>query len=512
MSRTKRFIGGVGYGYVNQFLVTLAGLWLMPFLLAHVGQRNYGLWLVGTQVVAYLMLLDFGIVALVPRETAFASGRMRLTGERDEIPLLVGETIRMVLWQTPLAAAAAVAFWFLMPAEWEPLHEPLALVLLAFVVMFPLRIFPAVLQGLQDLKFAGKAQLCVWLLSTACTVALVYAGFGLYALAAGWVVLQVSGALVSLFRLRRHFPRAWPKHLPALTWPAARTKLTQGFWVSISQVSMLLMYGTDILVIGAVFGAAAVVPYVCTAKLASVLANQPQMLLHVAGPALSEIKVSESRARAVEVSITLGQAVLLVSGGIICVVLAVNEGFVGWWVGADNYGGFALTALVLINMLLRHWSFTLAYSVFFLGHDRYMSVTSLLDGVVTACSVAVFVWAFGVVGAPLGSIVAVTAVSLPRSLRMLARESGKSAWEVAAPLLTWWWRFLLLAAATGASAQVWTPKTAPALAATTLVVAAGYALMMSPLLARAPLRLYLPARMGELLLRLFGGPSPSKAV
>ena len=75
MSRTKRFVSGITLGYAGQVLTTLVGLWLTPFLLFRVGQHDYGLWIVGTQLMFYLALLDFGVVALLPRETAFATGR-----------------------------------------------------------------------------------------------------------------------------------------------------------------------------------------------------------------------------------------------------------------------------------------------------------------------------------------------------------------------------------------------------------------------------------------------------
>ena len=67
MSRTKRFVRGVGLGYANQVLTTLVAFWLTPFLLHRIGQHDYGLWLVGTQLMFYLALLDLGIVALLPR-------------------------------------------------------------------------------------------------------------------------------------------------------------------------------------------------------------------------------------------------------------------------------------------------------------------------------------------------------------------------------------------------------------------------------------------------------------
>ena len=75
MSRTNRMLGGLVFGYGNQVVLTLVGLWLTRFLLARLGQSDYGLWLVGTRVLGYLLLLDVGVVVLLPRETAFATGR-----------------------------------------------------------------------------------------------------------------------------------------------------------------------------------------------------------------------------------------------------------------------------------------------------------------------------------------------------------------------------------------------------------------------------------------------------
>src|SRR5688572_15300279 len=101
MSRTKRFVSGISIGYAGQLLTTIVGLWLTPFLLFRVGQHDYGLWLVGTQLMFYLALLDLGVVALLPRETAFATGRTSIE-ESAELPLIVGQTLRLLLWQMPL--------------------------------------------------------------------------------------------------------------------------------------------------------------------------------------------------------------------------------------------------------------------------------------------------------------------------------------------------------------------------------------------------------------------------
>src|SRR5689334_20090413 len=69
-ARTKRFIAGAGAGYAYQLVVMVVGLWFTPFLLRHLGQHDYGLWAVGMQILGYLLLLDMGVVALLPREQA----------------------------------------------------------------------------------------------------------------------------------------------------------------------------------------------------------------------------------------------------------------------------------------------------------------------------------------------------------------------------------------------------------------------------------------------------------
>lgn len=495
MSRTNRFLSGIGFGYASQAITMMVSLWLTPFLLARVGQHDYGLWLVGAQLMFYLALLDLGIVALLPRETAFATGRAGSIEEARELPLIIGQTWRIVMWQMPFVLLAALCTWVLMPSEWEGLRHPMAVVLIAFVLTFPLRIFGAVLHGLQDLAFLGRLGIISYLLSAATTIALVLAGWGLYALACGWVVLQLTNACAGWYRLRKQFPSVLPSRLPELMGSTARQRLMQGFWVSLSQIAQVLINGIDILIIGKLFGPAAVVPYVCTGKLISVLANQPQMLMAAAGPALSQMKTGETRARLSQVCIALGQATLMLSGAVVCVVLVVNQGFVSRWVGANQYGGFWLTALILLNMLLRHWSLTIGYTLFSFGHERRLCLTALADGLLSTCAVGLLVWQYGLVGAPLGMILGACAVSLPLNLSALARESDLSLWKLVQPLSQWLVRFVLLMFGACALARIWMPNNVPLIALTATGSGLLYAAVMFPLALQYPLGLYVRPRL-----------------
>src|SRR5262249_15939250 len=153
------------------------------------------------------------------------------------------------------------------------------------------------------------------------------------------------------------------------------------------------------------------VPYSCTGKLINVVSNQPTMLMQAAMPGLSELRTGESRDRMFKAMTALGQASLMLSGALACIVLVVNRGFVNWWVGPQQYGGGTLTALMIVVMLLRHWNTTASYATFCFGQERRVCLATVADAFVTVFASLLLVGKMGPIGAPLGAMVGVCAVS-----------------------------------------------------------------------------------------------------
>jgi O-antigen/teichoic acid export membrane protein len=501
MSRTNRFLGGLGFGYFNQAVVVLAGLWLTPFLLRNVGVADYGLWLVGTQMIGYLLLLDFGIVQLLPREVAYVTGRV---DSPTDMAKLIGDATRIVLLQTPVVAIAGFILWWTIPTKWEPLRHPLGIILTVFVALFPLRIMPAVLLGLQDLSFLGMTQFCAWTANIAVTVLLVRRGWKLEAMTAGWIAGQVATTIFTAYRLLTRFSLLLPHRRSTLEWARAGTYLRQGFWVSVAQIAQSLVGGTDLVIITSLMGPSAAVVYSCTGKLISVLANQPQLLMQAAAPALCQLKASGSRERLRDVSISLNRVMMSLSGLVVCVALVANQWFVSWWVGSNTYGGFLLNVMLLTAMICRHWNVTLAYSLFCYGFEKRVSITTLLDGVVTVATSAVAVKLMGAPGAPLGSVCGVCLVSIPAHLVAIGRVMQLSAWETISSLYSWFWRFLIVAFIAAALGQN------PAIGGSILSLAAAafmgiiYLALLAPLFLRPPLSFYTVPRVNWVWRKLTG--------
>jgi len=499
-SRLRRFVGGLGLGYIHTIVTIAVGLWLTPYLLRHLGSHDYGLWLLGTQVLVYLALMDIGIVQLVPRDVAIAAGRAN--GDPSELQAIISQTARLVLWQVPPVALVGSLLVFFIPAEWAPLRWPLAIVVAAFVVTFPLRMFNAVLQGLQDLAFLGTVQLAAWAAGAAITIAGIAAGFGLYSLSAAWITTQLVSAIAGWRRLATVHGHVLPARLPALTWSAAKQQLATGAWISVNQVAQVLLGGTDLVVIGKLLGPEAVVPYACTGKLLTMLANQPQMFMQMALPALSELRTAASREHLFDVARSMAQVMLLLSGAIVTVVLAINAPFVVWWVGEARFAGMGLTALLLLCMLMRHMNSALVYTLFCFGYERRLALTSVADGVVGLVAMLALVPVLGLYGAVLGSLTSLALVSLPANLRALAREEGGSPITFLDPLKPWIVRFIPLVAVVAGVTFLWRPAGLWTFVPLAISVSALYAVVMVPVMTTPPLGPMLTARMRPWLSRM----------
>lgn len=490
MSRSRRFLGGLGFGYLNQAAVMLTGMWLTRFFLRHIGQHDYGLWLAGTQLLTYLMLMDFGIVALLPREVAYATGREQGEALDRDLRRIIGESARVVLLQTPVVALAALILWFTIPPAWAPLRMPLLWVMAVFILFFPLRVFVATLEGLQDLAFIGGLQFTAWAANVLVTTLLVASGWRLEALAVGWMAIQCITATAAFLRVKRRFPGALPHALPKLERPKIVEFFRRGFWLSVAQIAQSLLAGTDLLIVTAVVGPAAAVVYSCTAKLVMVLSNQPQILMNASAPAVSQLRASGDYPRLLVVSICLTRIMMAASGLVAVVVLAVNERFVSWWVGPGRYGGFVLTAALVAAMLLRHLNHTTVASLICYGKERRISLTTFSDGIVTLAASFVAIKLWGLTGGAVGSLAGALLVSVPVNFQGLAHEMRVPARAILAPLAPWFWRFALAAGLALAVRNSGLLATLPGFFACSAGIGIVYAGLVLPLFFREPLAQY----------------------
>ena len=485
MARSRHFAHSVLLGFTGQTIVMTAGLWLTPFLLMKLGVLQYGVWILGQQLLTYVTMLDFGIVALLPREVAYAQSR-------DSVRKAVARTARLLAVQTPIAGVIAISLAIVLTRHQSGAREAAIIAAVAFTALFPFRAARAICEGLQDLGFIGTAYLLAWGIGFAVTIIGVSRGLGIAALACGWAATQATDAVLCALRLWLRWRDAIPSWRLLISPTPAGERLARGFWISVSQIAQVLIYGTDSAIVGRLFGAGAIVPYNCTGKLINVLANQPQHIMRAAEPGLSQMRMAESRTRLANVTNALSLAMLLASGLVVTVCLAVNPGFVHWWVGGKYFSGFGLTLLFSLSMVLRHLNVTAIYTLFAFGHEKLLALTSLADGFLSTVLSLVFATLLhSLAGVVLGSIASTCCVLVFANGRKLSEELGVGYSELCKPLAGWFWRMLLAGCGAYLLSGLGQQSSFPMLALISCIAGAGYAALMLPVALRSSLEPYL---------------------
>jgi O-antigen/teichoic acid export membrane protein len=502
---------GVGTGYLQAALTTACNLWLARFLLTRLGEESFGGWLVLGQLLLYADLLDLGVVALLPREVASAAGAAGNEADRfAAVGQLTSAAQRLILWQLPLPLAAAGVFWWLASVSGEGLALPALVASLAVVVLFPCRVYPAVLQGLQDLGALGWLNLAGWAVQTLLTVTLILAGLGLWGLVIAWCAQRAFLAVAFRLRLQIAFPRV----LRSSAAPAAASAprlVSRGLWATAGRLAQNLMNGSELLLLAPLVDASAVVVYACTSKLISVFALQVYGAALAAEPAISELRSAGDKARLVRVLTAVRQFTLLLSGLLACVVLVTNEGFVAWWVGQQRYGGLTMTALLVVVALVRHSTFTLAHALFCCRYEKMLTLLYLAEAAVTLGSTAAFVAWLGPVGTPLGLMSGVVLVGWPTYLYYLRRELGVCATDLLRDHAGWLCRFVLLAVPLTVAAWLWQPRGVFELTLAGSLTVLLYAVVMWPVVRSQPLADYVRPRL-EALRRILRRTKPDASV
>lgn len=502
MTRSARILAGVSLGYVQLVVTTVVAIWFTPFLLRHIGDHDFGIWSAALPVLMYVGYAEFGLLTLLQRDVGYALGKAG--GDAAAAPDLadcVGKSLRILLMLIPLFVTASIAMWAGLSHGWGNARAAFALVLLALILSFPLRVGHAALTGLQDLAFLGRLSLFNYLAGIALSVALVWLGWGLFGLAASWAFTQLFVAAVCLVRLRLKFPTAVPRRLTPVTRAEVREQLGAGFWIVATQLSSVMVNSFDVIVIAAMLGADAVVPYTITDRLLTMFGNLTLQINVAAQPALTELRTSKERHRLADVCAALLQTSLLSTGLVLTLVVFVNQGFITWWVGAHDFAGPYVSLLLALGALACLWFGTTNYALFAFGYEKRILVSTGLSGAVT---VGLGVWlthVVGLAGPPIGMIVGSGLLGIPLNLNWLARETGTTVKAQLRGLLPWAWRFALVLGTGFVVGHRWPPTTFLSLAAASIGSVLLYGAVMFPLVLRHPVGMYVRPRLERLRVR-----------
>ena len=451
MSRTVRATIAAAFTYGQAAVKIGTGLWLIPFILRHLGARTYGLWLASGELLAYAALVDLGVLMTLPWLIAEADGQ----ADRGRLRYLVSTGTAAATLSATLYGLLALVLWGLFPeilkvgsTEQRMISGPLLLLAVVGCVSQPLRTFGSVLSGLQDVRFNGMVNFAGWLTGFALCVVLLMRGWGLYALAFSTAVpLLLTGVwtLVRLWVIAPDLLRAWPR--PA--WRDIQQMFIEGFGTWMSGWGWRLIAASDGLVLGMLGKPTAVAALACTNKMAQSLVQLSWVPCDSGLIGLAQLSGEGLRERLRDAIVVMIRVYLALAAAVACVVLAVNPAFVRAWVGPDLYVGGVTNVLIAILAVTMTFGHAVAVVPAVLGERLRVGAAAIASGILHLGIALTLGMRFGIAGVVAAGIISHGIVFCALAWKAFARATGTTEFGLAADVVSPWARRvvpLLLAA------------------------------------------------------------------
>ena len=412
--------------YVLLFVNIAVGIVLMPFTVQHLGKAEYGLWMLTASLTAYLQLLDLGYGNGLVRQVTNADAR----GDEKEMNVILS-TFLVVYGGIGLCALAAVgllAGWVLprfpnlSADDVRTAQIVLMLLGLRMAVGFPMGVFGAVTTARQYFSSTGMVAIVVTLLQAGATYLVLINGYGLVPLVLVTTIIGLAsyGAYAAIARVAFPAMRLAPS---LFSRRQVREVTTFSLYLFMITLAIQFGYNIDNIVIAAFAGTSAVAVYAVAFRIADYqrqLCNQFNGLLF---PIVVRFSAGNEVAAMRATLIDGTRLALGLITGVTIGLFAVADRFVALWMGPDFAGAMApLYALAIAGIVLVGAG-PLGNLLLARGRHRLVAYACAGEAVANLLLTLLLVREYGIVGAAIGTAVAVTVsnvfVQMPAACRLL---------------------------------------------------------------------------------------------
>src|SRR5271166_4539390 len=196
MSLRNRALKNVASSWTGLAINIAVGFFLSPFILHHLGDEAFGLWVLIFSITGYYGLFDFGIRSSLIRYVS----KFEATGDKEQLARIINTSLftysclgLLLMIPTVLGSIYVDRLFHVPPAFFHDARLLFFIVGTSLALGFPLAISNGVLEGLQKFYLMNWTNIVSMLLRAALTVLALRRGYGLLKVA----LITVSFPLVT---------------------------------------------------------------------------------------------------------------------------------------------------------------------------------------------------------------------------------------------------------------------------------------------------------------------------
>src|SRR5262245_46295138 len=402
----SRIVGNVLMNWVAFGITILAGFLTSPFLVRHLGDSVYGVWILIGSLAGYLGVLDFGVTPSTVKYVA----EYRARGDQESINRVVNGAL--VIFS--VAGCISLGISLLVAVSFNrifgsPLSAPgaAAVVVMAGVnlaVTFPASVFVGVIRGYQRYDVDSAITSVAIVLRSVVIVWLILNGHGILALATVTFVSDFI-RLICLIRFAYWLNPEIRIHRKYLDSGEFRRVFGFSLYAFLIVVSRQLLFFTDSIVIGLFLSTSMVTFYFIASRLVQYLRLMVTEMVGVLMPTTSDLGAREDHAGIARLLIVSTRYMLLIALPVAAVFLTLGRAFIALWMGSGYSASFVVLVILTIGMLA-HFMEMPAHTVLLgICKHRVVAFLTLIQGLANIMLSIVLVRRLGVIGVALGTMI-----------------------------------------------------------------------------------------------------------
>lgn len=381
------------------------GFFLTPFVIKHLGQSGYGVWVLVGSFIGYYGLLNLGVGSAITRYIARFSAQNDTKNLNETANTALAMFCTTGLLATALSfilAGPLAAFFKVAPEHIEEFKRIVVVLGIATGLSFPSGVFSAMITARERYVAINIVNIFATLLRTGLTVVILRAGHGL----AGIAYPTLAATLVSIIAFHLLVRAVVPEcrfQLSDARWNTFKMLLIYGAYTSIISVADILRFKIDSLIIGKMIGMADVGIFGVAASLIQYMMKLVMVGMGVFTPRFAqldgsgkegELQATFLRALSLSSCIACGAALLLILFG---------RSFIYLWVGET----FA-AAVPVLTILAVAWVFDLFQNpgiglMYALNKHRYYAGATIVEAVANVVLSITLAPGYGIIGVALGT-------------------------------------------------------------------------------------------------------------
>jgi O-antigen/teichoic acid export membrane protein len=431
-------------GTVTKYLVLVlnigVGVVLMPFTVRHLGQTDYGLWMLVASLTTYFQLLDLGYGNGVVRHLVEADRR----GDAADVNR-IASTFVCVYAAIAVVACAVIAimvgfvvprFPHLSPPQVRVAQWLLAILGTRVAIGFPLTVFGAVTNARQGFVLNNVVASATVVANALCTYAVLQSGGGLVTLVASTTAINIAGYAGYAWTAYRVMPEL---HIRPSAFSASRWRDVTSFslYLFVINIAGQISFNIDNVVIGAFLGPGSVAVYTIALRLAEYQRRLCDQFSGMLFPVAMAFGADGDR-DALKRTLVEGNriAMTLVAGASVCLI-GFSGPLIVDWMGpafASSVAPFDILAIAGVIVVSQAASSNVLIAV---GRHRIVTGIWIAEAAVNLLVSVVLVRRIGLVGVAIGTLVPLVVghfmVMLTSACRAVGISVVRCVYETARP-------------------------------------------------------------------------------